>query len=767
MTPEIRILLVEDSRADAELITRDLRRSQLPLTLRQVDNLSDFIKEITDAPPNLILTDFRLPNLDALEILNVLRERQLDTPVIVVTGTLTDEVAALCLQQGAVDYVLKDRLVRLPSAVQRALAEQKLRREREQALTALRESEERFRQIAESIDEVFWLTDITKTETIYVSPAYEKIWGRPCESVYRAPQSWLDAIHPEDREYVKRAALTSQVTDGYNLEYRIVRPDGALRWIHDRGFPVTDEEGKVYRIAGVAEDITERRQLEDQLRQAQKMEAIGQLAGGVAHDFNNLLTVITGHSQLAFAQLLAEDPLRYGLEQITKAAFRAASLTRQLLAFSRKQVLQPRVLSLNNIVSNIEGMLGRLIGEDIQLKTVLEPQLEPVKADPGQIEQVIFNLIGNARDAMPRGGIVSIETANILLDTEYCSTHQTVSPGWHVMLAVRDTGFGMDGNTLSHMFEPFFTTKEPGKGTGLGLATVYGIIKQSGGSISVDSEVGRGTTISVYLPRAEGPVEEVKSIDITSTASGSETILLVEDDEMVRELTADILKKKGYEVLEAREPYEALRISRQFDRPIHLMLTDVVMPQRSGPQLVEQIIPLHPDMKVLYMSGYAVHAIYRPGVFDPGVNFIEKPFGADALLQKIRQVLEPSGRPVTKPKGTILVVDDEPSVCALLGDLLRGEGYRVVSATDGVEAWRWMNLVACDLVITDMMLPYKDGLDLSIELRGKFPDLKIVAMSAAIDKLEDASINDRFDAILTKPFTKKELLAVIQALLEK
>jgi two-component system cell cycle sensor histidine kinase/response regulator CckA len=381
------------------------------------------------------------------------------------------------------------------------------------------------------------------------------------------------------------------------------------------------------------------------------MEAVGQLAGGVAHDFNNLLTVISGHSQLALALLPAEDPQRHHLEQITKAAFRAAALTRQLLAFSRKQVLQPRVLNLNDIVSDIEGMLVRLIGEDVQVKTVLDPRLEPVKADKGQIEQVIFNLVANSRDSMPRGGIVSIETANVLVELDDCGTPQTLSGERHVMLAVNDTGAGMDENTLSRIFEPFFTTKEPGKGTGLGMATVYGIVKQSGGCISVHSELGRGTTVKVYLPRVKGQVASVQSIAAVPLPQGSETILLVEDDNMVRELTSDILKTNGYTVLEARDPSEALRAISQFDQTIHLMLTDVVMPQKSGPQLIEQISLSRPHMKFLYMSGYVANATSH-GVLDSDVNLIEKPFTAETLLRKIRQLLDPAVRPVRKRRGS-------------------------------------------------------------------------------------------------------------------
>ncbi len=379
--------------------------------------------------------------------------------------------------------------------------------------------------------------------------------------------------------------------------------------------------------------------LQEQLRQAQRIDSIGRLAGGIAHDFNNLLTIILGYSNLLMGRLPPESSEFSETTQIKKAAGRAAALTRQLLAFSRKQVLRPHVLNLNTVVSGIEAMLGRVIGEDVQLKTVLDPKLEPVKADPSQIEQIVLNLVVNARDAMPKGGILTIETGNVVLDAEYAREHPSVSPGSHVMFAVSDTGTGMDHQTLSHIFEPFFTTKERGKGTGLGLATVYGIVKQSGGSIWVYSEAGRGTVFKIYFPRFEGPVSEPEPAGPALSLSGSETILLVEDDELVRELTREVLRTNGYVVLEAKDGHEALRIGREYDGLIHLILTDVVMPQISGQQVVEQIASTHPDIKSLFMSGYTDDAIHHHGILDPGVNFIEKPFAADGLLQKVREVL--------------------------------------------------------------------------------------------------------------------------------
>ncbi len=380
---------------------------------------------------------------------------------------------------------------------------------------------------------------------------------------------------------------------------------------------------------------------EEQLRQSQKMEAVGKLAGGVAHDFNNLLTAIICNSDLALRRVGHDEPMRRNLEGIKSSGERAASLTRQLLAFSRKQVLQPKVLNLNDVVVETNKMLRRLIGEDIDLLTVLEPSLGQVKADPGQIDQVLINLSVNARDAMPKGGKLIIETSNIYIDEEYARRHLSVRPGWYVMLIVTDTGCGMDAQTQERMFEPFFTTKEVGKGTGLGLSTVYGIVKQSGGNVWVYSEVGRGTTFKIYLPRTDQAVEQVEVSDAQDESpTGTETVLLVEDEEIVRRMAHEILLMNGYQVLESSHGAEALDTCRQHSGPIHLMLTDVVMPQMSGRELAEHAASLRPDMRVLYMSGYTDDSIVHHGVLDEGMAFIEKPFTPNSLARKVRAALD-------------------------------------------------------------------------------------------------------------------------------
>jgi PAS domain S-box-containing protein len=399
------------------------------------------------------------------------------------------------------------------------------------------------------------------------------------------------------------------------------------------------EQARLFEELKVSYEDLQRTQA--QLAQAQKMEAIGQLAGGIAHDFNNLLTVIGGRSQLLLSRLPAQSPVRRDLELIQKTSERAAALTRQLLAFSRKQILAPKVLDLNAVVSGMASMLQRLIGEDIDLAFRAGADLGRVKADPGQIEQVIVNLVVNARDAMPGGGRVTLETANVELGEQYARRHVGVQPGPYVMLAVSDTGTGMDAETQARIFEPFFTTKAPGKGTGLGLATVYGIVKQSGGNIWVYSEVGKGTTFKIYLPRVEETEESVQP-EVALPGRGTETILLVEDEDEVRELAREILEAYGYTVFQARQPAEAMLIAERHPGPIHLLVTDVVMPEMSGRALAERLAPLRPEMKVLYMSGYTDNAIVHHGRLDAGTPFVQKPFTPDVLVRKVREVLESS-----------------------------------------------------------------------------------------------------------------------------
>ncbi len=451
------------------------------------------------------------------------------------------------------------------------------------------------------------------------------------------------SVSPKQLEQF-RQTLTRQ---GFvkDFEFVIRRKDGRKLTILGSATAVYDENGDIVAYQAIARDITERKQLEAQLHQSQKMEAIGRLAGGVAHDFNNMLTVITGYANLLLSSQSDEhNQQSKDIQQITRAAEQAANLTRQLLAFSHQQALQPRIMDLNEVITNMEKMLRRLIGEDIDLTSVLASDLGQVKADPSQIEQVIMNLAVNARDAMPQGGKLTLETANVELDHNYAPRHLDVTPGSYVMVAVSDTGHGMDEETQSHIFEPFFSTKEHGKGTGLGLATVHGVIRQSGGHISVYSEPGQGTVFKIYLPRVEEAAASTKQ-DRPSTESlvGSETILLVEDNEMVRQLAHQVLDKNGYKVLVAHHGPAALQLCRTHEGPIHLLVTDVVMPGgMNGYEVAELLTSFYPAMKVLCMSGYTDEAIVRPGILKRETAFLQKPFTPTTLAQKVREVLDTS-----------------------------------------------------------------------------------------------------------------------------
>jgi two-component system cell cycle sensor histidine kinase/response regulator CckA len=631
----MKLLHLEDSTLDAELLDSWLRRAGPRWEIVRVSSREDFVASLDQGGFDVIVSDYRLPGYDGLRALHEARTRRPEVPFVFFTGNLGEARAIEALKSGATDYVLKDGAVeRLVPAIERAVREAAERRARAQAEEALKESEEGFHRLFNCNPHPTWVFDVETLRFLEVNDAAIEHYGYSRDEFLGMR---ITDIRPSHEAPLVEEAVA-------------VAKDGTRRfgaWVHRTrdGRMITvdvaahdlDFRGHRGRLV-VAHDITERKELEAQLQQSQKMDAIGRLAGGVAHDFNNLLGVIIGYGERLLRRL--PSPERREISEVLKAAEHAASLTRQLLAFSRRQVLKPRVLDLNTVVGELDGMLRRIIGEDVSLVTALHDGLGHVKADPGQIQQVVMNLAVNARDAMPSGGRLTIETGNAELDESYRSAHLAVRPGRYVMLAVTDTGMGMDAATQARIFEPFFTTKEAEKGTGLGLSTVFGIVKQSEGNIWVYSEPLRGTTFKIYLPRVDDVVEVQPPREAEAASGGSETILLVEDADSLRELGREILEEHGYKVIEASSGTIALETLERHTGSLDLILTDLVMSGMSGRELADQITRLRPGTKVLFMSGYTDDALGHHGVLESGTAFVEKPFTIDGLLRKVREVLD-------------------------------------------------------------------------------------------------------------------------------
>src|SRR6266536_3486928 len=620
MTEHVRILHVEDSDHDAELVREVLLAEGLDCEIVRVETRERYIAALETGKFDLVVWDYTLPAFEGGEALEIAAEKWCHIPFLFFSGTIGEEKAVETLKKGAAEYVLKDNLARLPSAVLRALSEAKERAERRKAEEALRASEQRTRALMENATDAILVTNIQGI-VVEVNRAGEELFGRPRAEF--AGCHFFDLLVADEREKARQrfeAILAGGAPGGQ--ETIAMTADGRAVPIEISGSLV--EIGGERLMLAIVRNVSERKQLEEQFRQAQKMEAVGRLAGGVAHDFNNLLP--------------AEHPLRQEIEQIRKAGERAAALTQQLLTFSRTQVLLPQLIDVREVVTDIHKMLRRVIGEDIDLLMVCDRETGRIKADWGQLEQVLMNLAVNARDAMPGGGKLTIETRNAEFGEADAREHVTAQPGSYVMIAVHDTGAGMDAETKTHIFEPFFTTKEKGKGTGLGLATVYGIVKQSGGFIQVSSEPGRGTAFAIYLPRVE---EEFGSHrrplpPAIGSARGTETILLLEEDEGLRRLARDVLEKHGYTVIETPGWQSALELAAQHAGPIDLVLADAVMPDTSGVEIVPRLSALRPGIKILSMSGEANDAVLRRSLTEAGVGVLQKPFAPGDLARRVR-----------------------------------------------------------------------------------------------------------------------------------
>jgi two-component system, cell cycle sensor histidine kinase and response regulator CckA len=626
----LRVLVVDDDAQMLRTITDILKlngytTSGAPTGLSALDLASNF-----ETPAAVALVDLSLPDIDGIELVSRLRQISDLTEVVILTGNASVDSAVRAMREKSYDYLIKPVE---PDHLLATLGRAGERSERRRAEAGRHESEERLRQIFEHVSDALFIAD--DAGNIHdANPAACALTGMSVE-----------ALRDVKLEHVLPEIAQLEITEGHARQLPAAPTETPSSAQRSR---VLDIEAAAF-AAGVlvytVRDLTNQARLEEQLAQSQKMDAIGQLAGGIAHDFNNLLTVIMSYGSLLLNDLDEGDPRRDDAQEIANAAARASGLTHQLLAFSRKQILEPRLMSVNDVVNGVEKLLRRLIGEDIELATTLEPDLYSINADPGQLEQVLINLAVNSRDAMPEGGRLHISTANTFLSAEHGGRQLSASPGQYIMLAVSDTGVGMSREIQRRMFEPFFTTKGQGKGTGLGLATVYGIIKQSGGDVWIYSEPGKGTTFKVYFPRAgEGPALHLVAENTQMSPRGTETILVVEDDPALRALSARVLEANGYTVLLARNGIEALAIASGYAGHIDMVATDVVMPKMNGRPLVEKLTETRQGMRVLFMSGYTDDEVMRRGVIDGHAAFLQKPFTPPQFARKVREVLDQGKR---------------------------------------------------------------------------------------------------------------------------
>ncbi|MDI6104232.1 response regulator [Actinoplanes sp. NEAU-A12] len=638
---EIRLLLIEDSDDDAVLVVNRLRRSGLRVDYERVETADAMCAALARGSPDIVISDNGMPAFNAEAALQLLRDTGLDVPFIVVSGQIGEESATALMRAGAHDFVLKDKLARLGPAVQRELREARDRQERRRTEAALRTSEERFRLVAENLQDVLFRFRPGPAPVLeYISPAIAAMTGLSPEELYEQPELLFGTMDPDDREVMRRSW---QSPPGSPLTVRWSRPDGTracaeqrLVAVYDAGVPIA-VEGLLRDITAQVDAAEQRRELERQLHQAERLDSLGQLAGGVAHDFNNLLGVISGYTAFVLDELGPAHPCRPDLENIDDAARRATALTRQLLIFSRLQPSQPEMVDLNAVVGQIERLLRRTIGEDIEFSIDIEPDLDFVTIDPSRLEQIIMNLVVNARAAMPEGGRLVIRTARVD-DLPATAIGAVPRSARYVCLAVADTGCGMDEEVQRRAFEPFFTTRSTGQGSGLGLATVYGAVQEASGAITVDSAPGAGTRIAVYLPAADRPAPTTETDSGTGdTGRGhGERVLVVEDDDDIRTITRRVLTRGGYEVSDASTREEALRLIRDDALSFDLLLSDVIMPGMPVLEFIQTVLGARPSLHIVFMSGYTADSDRR---LPDGVPIVNKPFSGATLLHQIHTTL--------------------------------------------------------------------------------------------------------------------------------
>ncbi|GAB4368925.1 MAG: response regulator [Elainellaceae cyanobacterium] len=641
MNPRLRVLIVEDSEDDMLLTLRELRQGGYSLDYVRVETAADMQAALDRQVWDVVIADYTLPTFSAPEALRLLQSQKRDLPFIIVSGTIGEEIAVTAMKAGAHDYLIKGNLTRLVPAVERELREAEERRKRHQAEHALRESEERFRQLAENIVEsVFWMAAPRVRQFLYVSPAYEQIWGRSSAQLYDNFGEWLEAVHPQDRQRVHAAFTEQALVGNYDEEYRIVHPDGTLRWIRDRGFPIRDQAGEPDRVVGIAEDMTEKKLLEAQFLRAQRLESLGTLASGIAHDFNNILTPILAAAQLLPLKLPGLDERNQQLlKLIEDSTKRGADLVKQILAFARGVEGTRIPLQVGYLLVELVQVAQRTFPKTIEIRTHIPiAELWTVAADATQLHQVFMNLCVNARDALPQGGILTLSAENVVVDEAYARMNLEAHTGSYVVVTVSDTGTGIAPEVLDRIFDPFFTTKEPGKGTGLGLSTALGIVKNHGGFINVHSEVGQGTQFKVYLPTvAEAVFPEVT--EPPPLNGHQELILIVDDESLIQQITKTALEDHNYTTLLASDGIEAIALYAEHKQQIKAVLMDMMMPSMDGLTAIRTLQKLNPQIKVIATSGFASSSQLTEAVRIGVKAFLPKPFTAKELLEILQQVL--------------------------------------------------------------------------------------------------------------------------------